>query len=587
MATPLSNSVAIVRVSLAGLTELQAALIDGYKWGRSGYRVGVALTYSFPWESGQAPYYAPSQYSSNSEWSSSSALDASERAAVVRVLDQASRAANVTFARLPDNSSTVGELRFAQTYDSEYAHAYLPLSGSARSGDVWFSTAGWNDGGGTIANGSYEFMTILHEVGHALGLKHPHDGSRTMAAEYDHYSWTLMSYLAYESAGNDVWADFYPTTFMYQDLVALEKIYGRSLDANPGNTRYIFRGDKIYWQTISDSGGVDTIVYNSSSRGGRIDLSNEDFSQLGRGIEFSDGTRTFDTIRFGPSTIIEHASGGAGDDTLIGNASRNRLQGGAGADTLEGGTGNDTLIGGTGSDSLVGGGGNDVLYREEIGDVLADSGGRDTVVSLLASYTLEDGFEKLTLAGAALEGTGNEDANVIRGNDLANMLSGAGGDDSILGGSGGDILHGGDGDDTLEGGTGGDTLDGGAGSDSLAAGEGKDVLSWDADDAVINGGQNTDTLQVPGDLDLTLIGDGRILNIERIELSGGGTLTLATTDVLAISSSTNTLTVLGEPGGTVNAAGFVLTGAPTASGFQAYTSGRATLLIDTDITTVV
>jgi Ca2+-binding RTX toxin-like protein len=604
MATPYANAVSITRLSLSGLTQLEAALIDGSKWG-GGYGSGITLTYSFPWASGTAPYYS-FNYSSDNEWYSSSGLNQAERSAVIRALNSVEEAANIRFSAVEDDTATVGELRFTETDRSGYAHAYLPSGNAVASGDVWFSRSDWNPGGASPKAGSYEYMTILHEIGHALGLKHPFESGRSgtvLASSQDHYQWTIMSYTAYEGAGNRVWADFNPTTLMYLDLVALEKLYGPSSNANRGNTRYVFHDDRTYWETISDSSGVDTIVYSSDSRDGVIDLSNDDFSRMGRAVTFSDGAKTFDTIRFGPSTVIENATGGDGDDILTGNSAKNalkgsdgddelrgggkadELKGGAGADTLEGGGGSDTLIGGGGKDSLAGGDGNDLLYHEQAGDTLTDSGGTDTVLSMLADYTLGDEFENLTLGDAALDGTGNGLNNVIEGNGSANALAGAVGADSLSGGDGNDALDGGAGDDTLLGGIGDDTLDGGDGIDRLSSGKGADTLVWDPGDSLVNGGGGIDTLLLTQDLDLTEIAGGIILNIEQIDLVAAvaNLLTLAEQDILDMFGGT--LTVLGDATDTVDIVDAFTPGAE-ADGFRTYTVGTATLLIDTDIANV-
>jgi len=586
MATPYANAVPITRLSFAGLTNLQAALIDGSKWG-AGYGHGAALTYSFPWESGSPPYYS-SGY--GSEWLSSSALNPGERAAVIRVLAEASRAADITFTRLPDNGNTVGELRFADTARSDYAHAYLPFGASTRSGDVWFSRNYWNPGEGAVGSGSYEYMTIIHELGHALGLKHsfePGDSGKTLTNEYDHYQWTVMSYTAREGASQDVWARYHPTTFMYLDLVALEKLYGAPRNANRGDTTYVFHDDRTYWKTISDSSGIDTIVYRSSSRGGFIDLSNDDFSRMGMPVRFSDGARILDTIRLGPSTVIENATGGAGNDELVGNSRRNTLtgsggndelqgadgndvlKGGPGMDTLAGSLGNDTLLGGTGNDRLSGGGGNDLFYFEQAGDTLLDSGGIDTVLSMVGSHTLGDDFENLTLGPGALDGTGNGLANVIVGNESDNVLEGA------------------DGADSLSGSSGDDTLSGGAGSDRLAAGAGDDTILWDSTDSLVSGGGGVDMLRIAGDLDLTTVGNGIVLDIEQLDLieAVANVLTLAEADVLAMTAGP--LKILGDAADTVDIADAFTVGGE-ANGFRTYTVGTGTtLLIDTDITAVV
>ena len=109
-----------------------------------------------------------------------------------------------------------------------------------------------------------------------------------------------------------------------------------------------------------------------------------------------------------------------------------------GNDTIETGGGNDTLEGGSGADSLVGGAGDD-LYLVDAGDVIVEAldGGIDTVQTA-QSFTLADGLENLVLLGAALDGTGNAQDNVLTGNGLANLLVGGAGNDAMIGGAGND-----------------------------------------------------------------------------------------------------------------------------------------------------
>ena len=76
---------------------------------------------------------------------------------------------------------------------------------------------------------------------------------------------------------------------------------------------------------------------------------------------------------------IEHVYGGAGNDTLTGNAAWNTLNGGAGNDRLYGGVGNDRLVGGLGADRFVFG-------RAEGADVIGD---------------FQDGIDRIVLTNAA------------------------------------------------------------------------------------------------------------------------------------------------------------------------------------------
>ena len=123
-------------------------------------------------------------------------------------------------------------------------------------------------------------------------------------------------------------------------------------------------------------------------------------------------------------------TGNSGNNTLTGNSANNVLTGEAGNDVLDGGLGDDTLVGGTGDDT----------YAIDSGDTIVELAGEGTdTVRVGATYTLANDLENLVLTGgAALNGTGNELANVLTGNSAANVLDGGAGNDTLVGGAGND-----------------------------------------------------------------------------------------------------------------------------------------------------
>ena len=249
-----------------------------------------------------------------------------------------------------------------------------------------------------MSQGSFGFTTILHEIGHALGLKHPFEpgnSGQTLPSSFDTYTHTIMSYSPIAGELTDtVTASLYPTTFMFSDLLALETLYGAPTHVNTGNTTYTFYDNQTYWQTIVDSGGTDTVRYISSFDGAYIDLSNALFTQMGRPVTFSNGESNYDTIAFGPSTVIEHAIGGGGNDTLVGNAQANKLTGNDGDDVLKGNAGNDNLSGGAGADKIDGGAGNDKIVWGA-GDAVKGGSGTDTLKLTTENLNLLDLTKKV------------------------------------------------------------------------------------------------------------------------------------------------------------------------------------------------
>ncbi|MEQ1742207.1 MAG: calcium-binding protein, partial [Candidatus Nitrotoga sp.] len=150
-------------------------------------------------------------------------------------------------------------------------------------------------------------------------------------------------------------------------------------------------------------------------------------------------------------TLAINGTGNNLDNVITGNSAANQLNGQAGNDKLIGGGGDDTLTGGSGVDTMIGGLGNDSYFVENAGDVVTEylNQGTDTVSSRL-TYTLPANLENLILTGTlAINGTGNNLANVIIGNTAANQLDGGLGDDTLDGGLSNNGLTGGAGNDSF------------------------------------------------------------------------------------------------------------------------------------------
>ena len=276
---------------------------------------------------------------------------------------------------------------------------------------------------------------------------------------------------------------------------------------------------------------------------------------------------------------------------LTGNSGNNTLSGLAGNDQLIGGDGNDTLLGGDGRDTVQGGAGDDVVLLASAAQFATGElidGGADTDTlrytgTVAATLMLTAGvtnIEQVQIANVAGLTTGLAAINVNAAavtNGLT--LTGNNGANNVLTGT------------ALRGHAGNDSSSAGR-HDILSGGNGNDILIWDPADASLEGGAGTDRLRIDGGgmvVDLTVVPDNVITDIEVITLTGSGnnTLTLGPTDVLALSSTTDTLRVDGNAGDIVSTSdqewlrlGNVTIGAQT---YAQYSKSGALLQVDTDI----
>ena len=416
-------------------------ILYGMKWG-TGFGEGITLSYSFSTASSVFSYSTPaiSQIKDISDGQKASALS---------VMSLWSDVANITFSETTDSSSGAGDIRWNATDSTSVAtaSAYLPHSSGA-GGDVWI---GPNYGGYNNATvGTYSHFTFIHELGHALGFNHPHQGKVAVVSGQDSIKYSVMSYRSYY--GDDLRGysnNYFPTTPMLNDIAAIQYLYGANISHNNTNTTYSWSdGEKIF-ETIWDGGGIDIIDASSQSLGVILNLNSGKWSTIG-GTIFNGKANVRDNLTIAYNAVIENAIGTSVVDTLIGNNVDNSLFGSDGNDLLYGNGGNDILNGGVGADNLIGGLGDDMYLIDNILDKITESAkqGTDEAQSTV-SFTLSANVEKLTLLGSdSINGTGNSSSNIITGNGAVNTLIGQAGNDTLDGGAGADVMLGGAGNDT-------------------------------------------------------------------------------------------------------------------------------------------
>lgn len=347
---------ATASVSLTGNPYIDGVL-SGTKWGVT------SLTYSFP---NSASLY---EYGGERD-TGFEAFTTLQQDAIRDVLANYSAVCNLTFTEITETSTQHATLRYAESDSTSTAWGYYP-STSAAGGDMWFNNSkNWYD---NPAQGNYAYLTMLHETGHALGLKHPHEARGAFGAmpvDHDSLEYSVMSYRSYVGAsttgGYTNGSTSYPQTLMMYDIAALQTMYGADYTTNSGNSVYKWSvttgemfidsvgqgapaGNKIF-MTIWDGGGNDTYDFSNYTTNITVNLnpgewttlSTTQLAVLGSGHYAAGNIANSLLFNGDVRSLIENAIGGTGSDTLIGNQVDNILAGGLGNDVLDGGAGTDT-----------------------------------------------------------------------------------------------------------------------------------------------------------------------------------------------------------------------------------------------------
>ncbi len=461
---------------------------------------GSVLTFSF--------MDAGPSYALDSERNTFAPMNATQESAVRDVLRLYQEIAGLTFVEVADGGEG-GQLRFGNYLngDGYSGYAYYPSPNQA-GGDVWINRAEVDYASPAAGNAAY--WVLLHEIGHALGFKHPGlyngDAGPYLAASVDTNQYTVMSYNNHGEAAST--GNFVRSPMLY-DIATIQFLYGANTATRVGNDSYTLDPTTLVFETLWDGGGIDTIDASGFSEDCEIDLRAGEFSSL-RGLIPGygwAGPLGNDNLAIAYGVSIENAVGGNGADTLIGNAANNILTGGLGNDSyvvdsrgdrvietstqsseidsvqatlswnlganlenltllgthrfsangnsldnsLTGNAAGNLLNGSSGADTLIGGAGNDTYVVDRASDVIQETGADagDSVRSWV-DWTLGDNLENLTLLGVKqLSGTGNSLNNSLTGNGNANVLNGGDGNDSLFGASGNDTLTGGAGGDTF------------------------------------------------------------------------------------------------------------------------------------------
>jgi hypothetical protein len=353
-------------VSFVGSTGNQDinGILSGVRWTPN------SLTFSFP---SSASFYG-SNYGEGEPNNGFAQLNSTQQSVVRTIFQNYSAVANLTFTEITETASTHADLRFAKSLVPSTAWAYYPWTG-AEGGDSWYrNSSTYNN----PVKGNYAYLTFVHEIGHALGLKHGHetDTYGAMTTAHDSMEYSVMTYRGYVGAPtsggytNETWG--YTQSLMMYDIAALQTMYGANYNTNSGNTTYNWSqttgelfvngvgqgapgGNRIF-MTIWDGNGFDVYNFSNYTTNVTVNLAPGNWTttstaQLAH-LDYWDANTHIaagniaNALLFNNNTqsLIEAAYGGSGNDTIVGNQTNNTLRGNGGNDALNGDAGTDTAL---------------------------------------------------------------------------------------------------------------------------------------------------------------------------------------------------------------------------------------------------
>lgn len=333
------------------------------------------------------------------------------------------------------------DIQFANSTDPAQAYAYYPeyapgnktgfetkAQGWKFFGDVFVADPSVNGSNAWLDFNGYGATTLIHEIGHAVGLSHPgaYNGAGATnylnQAEYaqDSEQYSIMSYWSPSETGANVlnWGLLFfgnAQTPMLHDILVIQDKYGADMSTRTGDTVYgfnstadrdVFDFSLNAWPNVSiwDAGGEDTLDFSGFFGGTVINLNDGQFSSGGQGAPSAAAVNAArielfnETGVFAPPSVTD--AGLAATLASFQNNSASKIAGDFGWGGVRSTEYNNISIAyGAEIENAVGSAYRDIIVTNELNNTLTGNAGADV-------FVIQDGHNYL--AGEAFENGGTD-----------------------------------------------------------------------------------------------------------------------------------------------------------------------------------